>query len=99
MLELPVRSSKVDALGHSYCWRRRYALCACIVHVIVCGVCLHMNGVVPDAFGAVTRESARATKPRLEWEKYRWAMEIVQRISIAAVKAAACEAMRVPHQP
>ena len=63
---------------------------------------IFLNGAVPDtAFGAIKeipREAARATRPRLEWEQYRWAMKIVQRISIAAVKATALEAMRLPHQ-
>jgi len=63
---------------------------------------ISLNGAEPDtAFGAIkeiTREAARATRPRLEWEQYRWATEIVQRISIAAVKATALAAMRLPHQ-
>ena len=38
------------------------------------------------------------TRPRLEWEKHRWAVEIVQRVAIATVKAAAWEATRRPNE-
>ena len=59
-----------------------------------------LSGAVSDtAFGAIkeiTRLSSRATGPRLDWEKYRWAVEIVQRVAIATVKATALDATRVP---
>ena len=57
-----------------------------------------LTGAVSDAaFGAVneiTRLASRATRPRLDWEKFRWTVEIVQRVSIATAKAAAWEATR-----
>ena len=61
-----------------------------------------LTGAVPeDSFGAIkeiTREAERVTRPRLEWKKHRWAVEIVQRVAIATVKAAAWEATRRPSE-
>ncbi len=57
-----------------------------------------LTGAVSNvAFGAVkeiAREASLATSPRLRWEKFRWAVDIVQRVAIATVKAAAWDATR-----
>ena len=57
-----------------------------------------LSGAVSDvAFGAVkeiARQASLATNPRLRWEKFQWAVDIVQRVAVATVKAAAWEATR-----
>jgi hypothetical protein len=61
---------------------------------------ISVTGAVPEgSFGVIKEiaaEAARASRPRLRWEKDRWAVEIVQRIAIAMVKATARQAARRP---
>ena len=63
-------------------------------------VVVSLSGAVSEtAFGAIkeiTKLGSRATGKRLAWEKFRWAVDIVERLGIATVKAAAWEATRVP---
>ncbi len=55
-----------------------------------------ITGAVSEtAFGAIkeiARQASNVTRPRLHWEKYRWAVDIVQRVALATVKAAAWDA-------
>jgi len=57
-----------------------------------------LTGAVPEtAWGAIkeiARYASRAARPRLEWEKYRWVVDVVQRVAMATVKAVAWEATR-----
>lgn len=61
-----------------------------------------LTGAVSEtAFRAVkeiTRHAARGARPRLEWERHRWAVDIVQRVAVATIKATAFEATRTPYQ-
>ena len=45
------------------------------------------------------KEASIATRPRLHWEKYDWAVKMQRRIAVAMVRTAAWIATRAPGGP
>lgn len=61
---------------------------------------IDLGGAVNEtSYGAlktIMKEAAKATGPRLRWEKYDWAVRVQRRIAVAMVRTAAQIATRAP---
>jgi hypothetical protein len=60
---------------------------------------ISVSGAVPEtSYGVlkeVAKEASKASGPRLGWEKFGWAVNMMKRIAVAAVRAVAWDATRV----
>ena len=61
---------------------------------------IDLSGAVSEtsygALKAIAREASNATRPRLHWEKYDWAVKVQRRIAAAMVRTVAWIATRQP---
>lgn len=61
---------------------------------------IELGGAVSESsYGAlkqITKEAAKAARPRLHWEKFDWAARVQRRIAVAMVRTAAWLATRAP---